>query len=813
MRRLLLYFLTIFAVQVSWAAPVSQQQASNIARKFLTSKGLRPLLQSAPTFAAPTRGGKAVPWYAYNAEDKGFVIVSGDDRTAPVLAYSLEGSFSWDTAPENMKAFLQRYANEIAWLQDNNITVNKTKNTRATTDRATIAPMLQTKWDQDEPYNNACPLFFSQSNGRCVTGCVATAMAQVLYYNYQQHPDRMVTATQAEIPAYQCSTNWQGYGHISIDSVPANSPIDWNNMLPEYTSGATDAQTTAIANLMAWCGASIKMNYANNANGGSGTSVASVQQALIKYFGFDASTTYASQSNYSLADWNDLIYNELANNRVVLYGGQSSSGSGHAFVINGYEGENFFDVDWGWGGMSNGAFLLSVLDPSSVGTGGGNVGSGYNQDMDAIINAEPNHNGTQALGLSTRDFSITNNNISVGFMNSGVSDGTFDIGFATRDSDGTLTVLGNRPVRLQTVDGSMISYKTYDLDVSSSLTTDGTYQITPVAKVNGTSEWQDLWSKEHYVQVIVSGGVVTSIMEMPTQHLSASNLVVGPTRITYKLCNISATVSNEDTERFDGALYLFASTTSDKGSAVAIGSASIEAGSSTEVAFSWMPETAGTYTIWLCSDTNGQNVLTSISDIVIEQGTDDRQRIALTALNVNGSDASTEYTDNDGRTVTHVNGNSITGTYTINAVMALDSVDIFPSLFKYDPSTNTYNEVEIISYSYSKLTMSQGTSINLDFSFNGLSDGKYMLKIAAGTFNTQSIKIDPEIWSDDSHCYEIGEATAISSISKDYNNKVVNIYNIKGVLIGKTKADEVSTYLHTLPHDVYIVNGKKVINR
>lgn len=810
MRKHLLLLAALFCIQSVVCAPVSQKQAQKQATQFFSSRGITSIGNVSPVETPETRANGQAPWYAYNAgKNKGFVIISGDDRAVPVLGYSTTGSFSWSSAPEGLKDLLQGYAEEIEWIQKNNVNITKATSTRASSDRNVISPMLQTRWNQGSPYNNACPNFFS--NERSVTGCVATAMAQVLYYQYQQYPDKMVKETQAEIPAYQCSTNWRGYGRISVSAIPAGTAIDWSNMLPTYASGASDDQLNAVANLMAMCGASVKMDYRDNRNGGSSASVMSVPQALVNYFGFDESTRYASRSDYSLADWNDLIYNELANGRVVLYGGQSRAGSGHAFVINGYEGDNYFDVNWGWGGMSDGAFLLSVLAPSSTGIGGGTATGGYNMDMSAVINAEPSHNGTKSLGITTRNLSISDNIISLNFANSGLSEGTFDLGFASLNDDGTVTLLNNVTLRLGAVNGSRYEYYTLKYNAAN-ITADGEYRIVAVARRSGDTEWQSLWSSERYLLVTVEGGNVTSIKEMPTNNLTATDMTAGAARATYKLLNVSATINNTGDDRFEGPIYLFASTNEDKGEAVATWSVAIAGRSSANISISWMPETAGTYTLWLCDDNNGQNVLASITGIVIENGEDSRTRIVLTSLNVNNAETQTENTDDDGRSVMHVIGNTIAGTYSIRALAAVDA-DLYTSLWRYDTAHGSYVEIPRIvggtrQYNWYILQGSQGAEWSFDFSYDNLSDGKYMLKMAVGTFNTRIYKINPEIWSDDTHCFTIDYATGIKNIKT--SNEYVSVYNLQGVRLGHVKSEEVSKYVDSLPSGIYIVNGKKI---
>ena len=194
--------------------------------------------------------GRICGLYVFSMSDEGgFVIVSNDDRTLPVLGFSDSGKFDPENMPDDMRAWLQGYADEIEWLKqhDNSNTPFGTVNTRAGShDKETIAPLLTTTWAQRTPYNDLCPDYMEGK--RAVTGCVATAMAQVM--NYHKWP---VAATEA-IPGYQ-----DGYG--ALQTALEATTFDWENMLDNYSGGETTEQNTAVARLMQYCGYSVEMNY------------------------------------------------------------------------------------------------------------------------------------------------------------------------------------------------------------------------------------------------------------------------------------------------------------------------------------------------------------------------------------------------------------------------------------------------------------------------------------------------------------------------------------------------------------------------
>lgn len=383
--RFMLFMIVVAFVGKANANPISRQQAFLNAQSFLSERGMNIALSSlrhAPSKANIT----AESYYVFNiGTNSGYVIAAGDDCAPAILGYADSGSIDLEAMPENMKSWLEEYASQIKYMQEQGII---SSGIRKAESHAVISPLLTTTWDQGNPYNQNCPDFFSY--GKCVTGCVATAMAQVMYY----HRAKSVTATTTTIPAYDCLTNWtsssgESLGHIHVEEIPAGSIIDWSNMLDSYTSSATAVQKEAVANLMHYCGASVNMNYRNSANGGSSASTSDVPTALKQYFNYSEESRYVSKSNYTDSSWDNLIYNELASNRPVLYRGSTTKNEGHAFVCDGYDGNGYYHINWGWSGGADGFFLLTALDPDSQGTGGASSGGGFNEKQGAVIYAEP----------------------------------------------------------------------------------------------------------------------------------------------------------------------------------------------------------------------------------------------------------------------------------------------------------------------------------------------------------------------------------------------------------------------------------------
>lgn len=281
-------------------------------------------------------------FYVFNSSDgKGYVIVSGDDRTEQVLGYSPTGHIDPEAMPDNMKYYLSELAKELASI-DNDVTVISRKSKRRVPVKKAIEPLITTHWGQDSPFNNMAPYVINSKGDtvRCVTGCVATAMAQVM--NFYKYPN----ATIADLPGYTSSSSG-----FKIDTIPAGATIDWSNMADTYDKNSTPAQCDAVAKLMYLCGVSVKMNYGVSSSGASLS-----EYTLIKYFGYEKHARYIEKKNYSSLAWFNLIYNELAEGYPMY-----SDGGNHAYVIDGYDGDNMFHFNWGWGPGSDGYYLLSSV--------------------------------------------------------------------------------------------------------------------------------------------------------------------------------------------------------------------------------------------------------------------------------------------------------------------------------------------------------------------------------------------------------------------------------------------------------------------
>ena len=387
---LLLFILLVSLPSVLLAGPRSFQQALKIAERQAALLGItmdESAVSQAKSFGGKTSAGStsdaSSAYYVFpNGEDKGFTIVSGDDRLPEIVGYSDRGTFDSENLSANYVSFMKAYQ-EMVELMDKGdrhvkMAVAEGKALRASGyQQPKVSPLLgEIAWNQSAPYNNMCPIY--NGTDRAVTGCVATAMAQVMaFYRY---PKQLLE----DIPQY--TRQWNG-NTVTVPAVSKSEGVyDWDNMLPVYSSGSySDTQANAVAKLMFHCGAAVQMGYGAQ-SGGNVT-----PKPLAKYFGYDADLMMdVARSTYTLAEWTQMMDNELIAGRPILYSGSSTDG-GHEFVCDGADGNGLYHINWGWGGYQNGYFDVTILNPEKGGIGSGSASDGYNRGCGMLIGVAPDN--------------------------------------------------------------------------------------------------------------------------------------------------------------------------------------------------------------------------------------------------------------------------------------------------------------------------------------------------------------------------------------------------------------------------------------
>ena len=433
MKNIIVLILVLACANVSLGGEIDATVAKNAGKTFLTAKmGLsvqKSMADFRQVYSAVSEAQNTNPityYYVFNLDSTGFVIVSGIDDVAPILAYSTKGIFDPNDIPPNMAAVLDRYKREISYVVKNQIAATEEAQKQwnelisgKTLTRKSFEPSIEPlladiKWGQGKIFNDSCPYDLgagSAYNYKCPTGCVATAMAQII--KYWKYPLRGVGSK-----CYYANYSDNGFGNYGLQCADFGNTVYNYALMPDtvVVSTITLAEKKAIAQLMYHCGVAVNMKYDTNGSGAytvlddyylnyndvAGNPYIDARTALKRYFGYsdsikgiakDRKSSYYDYANdewvytpYPDTEWVYIIKEQLNNRHPVLYAGMSSAG-GHAFVCDGYDENDFFHFNWGWNGYYNCYCLLSSLVPEGIGTGGGD--GDFSADQNAIINIFP----------------------------------------------------------------------------------------------------------------------------------------------------------------------------------------------------------------------------------------------------------------------------------------------------------------------------------------------------------------------------------------------------------------------------------------
>lgn len=362
MRKIILIIAAMCIFNCVQAKTIKVKDAELKARTFLNEKSGTPL-----NLATTLSTGNKADLYVFNKQSKdGYVIVAAEDAVDNIiLGYSDSGQFDADNMPENLRWWLGEYQKQINYAREIGYK-SSIKQSGRKTSTIVVAPLLgNVVWDQDEPFNNLCP---TEGKNHCMTGCVATAMAQIIYYN------KWPLKGQGKH-----SYVWKGQT-LTVDY--SQSVYNYAKMRPIYEKGKyTEEEANAVAKLMYDCGVSVEMQYGVNSSGAYSEDVA---DALKKYFDYGASVKYYSRMDYKgkEEEWDGMIRKELDEHRPVYYSGVDPSQGGHAFVCDGYKDDGYFHFNFGWSGSGNGYFITKLL-ATSVGN--------FAADQDIVIGIKANN--------------------------------------------------------------------------------------------------------------------------------------------------------------------------------------------------------------------------------------------------------------------------------------------------------------------------------------------------------------------------------------------------------------------------------------
>ena len=406
MKKITLALALIVCFNLVFSNPVDTATAKKVAINFWRQNNMGPTVNGKTLrFQRETPDFRLLPtdtlfsgFYIFNAVNgNGFVIVSANDNVIPILGYSMEKTFQIENMPPNLKDWLNGYEQQIQRAD----MVRCSDETRSDWGRllageplpvksaTSVTPLLTTHWDQGWPYNLSCPYDYDAED-YTYTGCVATAMAQVM--KYWEYPQIGVGSHTYIDPNY------------GMQSANFETIILWNEMLDTYDASTyTMMQASAISSLMYKCGVSVDMQYGVDMSVSQNTQYVGsyeifipgapcAENALKDYFSYSSNTQGIRKSDYSETEWATILKSELDSGRVILYQGNGYDNNGqeygHSFVCDGYTGNNYFHFNWGWGGLANGYYYpLNPLAPNGTGAGGG-LGD-YSLKQQAVIHISP----------------------------------------------------------------------------------------------------------------------------------------------------------------------------------------------------------------------------------------------------------------------------------------------------------------------------------------------------------------------------------------------------------------------------------------
>ncbi len=578
------------------AAPVDATSAKQKAAAFLQKQAKRsnnsrraaalrnPQLTEAQAF------GNAL--HVFNVgQDNGFVIVSGDDRTEEIVGYVENGSFDMNNIPDNMRFWLQAVSDQIA----NGAAASKAPRR---TERAAVAPVVTTQWDQPDPFNNYIleedhPQWQYYHNN-LMTGCVATSMAQAIYRaakNYKEKHGAWPSIATHTIPAYTNSQSGTTTYNVNFPELP-EFVFDWENMREDnystllYTD-ITEEQIKAVGKLMQYCGRAMKMEY-DKVN--SASIFVYVAPRLYDCLNLSQFVRSVDREYYTSEEWEDMMYKEVSKGRAVCYSsnvGPATNSEGHAFILDGYK-DGLFHINWGWGKSitdfsgnpkADGYFSLSIMQPMVTGSGGASAAEAeYKYLQQAVINIsyEDPEDVNPALNFYWEFLQKKKENLrptegaeniygTFGVYNVYGAELDWDVAWAIRNNDGSINIVSKDSYITHETYGSLggktWSYQYFNSTSMNLPTEDGIYDFVLASRIHGTDTWYACHgTEEQFVRVTIDGGIATKTEVHPVKYtndqFSVTDVQLIGTMEANKENTVRVTINNTGDDFFGNvALY------------------------------------------------------------------------------------------------------------------------------------------------------------------------------------------------------------------------------------------------------------------
>ncbi len=578
------------------AKPVDKKVALQSAKDFLFSKGIDMQLETEATVQA--RRGKEAQlgsyYYLFNStNNNGFVLVAGDDCINPILGYSDNGNISPDNIPDGLQAILDLYSHAIDDLSErealgiDNDGANRPRHTMSVA-REPINPFLTKHWGHRDPYNAQNP---SVNDTVCLTGCATVALAEVMgYYEYPQ--------ISPLVKGYTTSTR-----KIQLEDLDPTT-LEWQDMITNYLSYSyTTEQKEAVAKMMRYVGQHLKSDYQTVSTGAPTTNMPKTLQA----FGYNSSPV-SSLSSKTMNEWEDIIYNNmLKRSPVIICANNINKDGTHAFIIDGYDKDDFFHIDWGWNATGNGFYSFSKLSPYD-----NTATYSYMRDLSIIFNIEPSETyeqtssitpysclETQAISVDELgDITITRKNL---------------FGRTLKYKHG-IAIVDEYSKLVRVLDYDTLSYKSYEVVTRNWNMYDlsglrhGSFRIYPVSQLeDGDGNWHfdKSTGTNSYIAVEMDNDEYTlsdgpAIVYNSVSCDSTLGFVSGSPRI------IKLNMTNNSMDKLKKYLYMF-----EDNKPAMFNLTNIPPNTTADVDFYYSPSSPGTHDIVISTDVNRKNVIHS----------------------------------------------------------------------------------------------------------------------------------------------------------------------------------------------------------
>ena len=380
--------LSLIALVVGVAASaqaLTATQAMERAKTLLKGKTLTEVRASSKTVAA-TRGGETEPYYLFNAQEGGFAVVAGDERMPAVLAYSPDGHFGTSSLPNNVAAWLEGITRQVEALRAGEATAKNVTRTASSHE-----PLMDFAWCQWDPFRMDCKVTpDGMDEQQCFPGCVATAMAQLIYYHARKTDAGKVECKA--LPSYTYDFHDTGSNSLVNTTVPAleATTFDWDNMRGYYKKSDVDgAAPKAVAKLMHYCAVAVEAMFGTDETLAHDSKVI---KAMSTYFGYPDNIQFIRSKDYAWDEFENLLRTEIEAGRPVLYAAENTLGSGgHDLIVDGWDTDGRFHINWGWDRQGegkgkdnyNGYFMLTEMVVPNV------TGQAFNGSPVAFLNFAP----------------------------------------------------------------------------------------------------------------------------------------------------------------------------------------------------------------------------------------------------------------------------------------------------------------------------------------------------------------------------------------------------------------------------------------